>query len=175
MYVAFGGSRRLPVKYFAQIVTTVKYWWNKGYTPVVGDSWGTDYLVACACSGLEIPCKVVVACRNVPRLSYIAAGHIPQGIELYCSVLSKYRRLSRRLSERTRYVASMGRVGVAFGAGKGTLGVFARTMLKQEKKVFWHPLTIKMQEINEVLYAYDLEANEIYRGCYLLKLRGGAR
>ena len=137
--VGFAGSRSLSARWFGLVRAVVSHVRAVGGLVVVGDSWGADFLVARACSSLGVPCLVVSPPRPWSRLSFVASGRVPSGISLASAVVSPSLPLSRRLSLRSRVVASLCSVGFVFGAGRGSLGVFARSVLRRGGLVVWFP------------------------------------
>ena len=139
MVFGFAGSRSLSVQWFGLVRAVVSWVRAVGGRVVVGDSWGADFLVARACASLGVECLVVSPPSPWFRLSFVAFGRLPSGVSLACALVSPSLPLSRRLSLRSRVVASLCRVAFVFGSGRGSLGVFARSVLRRGGLVVWFP------------------------------------
>ena len=139
MRFGFAGSRSLSGRWFGLVRSVVSFVASVGGSVIVGDCWGADFLVARACSSLGVPCLVVSPPRPWSRVSFVASGRIPSGVSVASAVVSPSLPLSRRLSLRSRVVASFCQVAFVFGAGRGSLGVFARSVLSRGGLVVWFP------------------------------------
>jgi len=147
--VAFAGGRSLGSEW-AGLVSSIVSWFGqrRGYSVVVGDSWGADFLVASACSSLGISCLVVAPPRPWARLSFVGAGQIPSGVSVASAFVPPSLPLSRRLALRSRVVASFSRLAVVFGGGRGSLGVFARSVLSRGGRVLWFPCGVSVSSLS---------------------------
>jgi len=135
----FAGSRSLSARWFPLVRAVVSFVASVGGSVVVGDSFGADFLVARACASLGVPCLVVSPPSPWSRLSFVASGRLPSGVSVASALVSPSLPLSRRLSLRSRVVASFCRVAFVFGSGRGSLGVFARSVLRRGGLVVWFP------------------------------------
>lgn len=148
MRVAFAGGRSLGSEWSDLVSSVVSWFGQRGYSAVVGDSWGADFLVASACSSLGVPCLVVAPPRPWSRLSFVGAGRVPSGVSVASALVPPSLPLSARLSRRSRVVASFSSVGVVFGGGRGSLGVFARSLLSRGGRVLWFPCGVSVSSLS---------------------------
>jgi len=146
--VAFAGGRSLGSEWSGLVSSVVSWFGRRGFGVVVGDSFGADFLVASACSRLGVPCLVVAPPRPWSRLSFVASGQVPAGVLVASALVPPSLPLSRRLSQRSRVVASFSSVGVVFGGGRGSLGVFARAVLSSGGRVLWFPCGVPLSTLS---------------------------
>jgi len=168
--VAFAGGRSLGREWAPLVSSVVSFFGRRSYSVVVGDSFGADFLVASACSRLGVPCLVIAPPRPWFRLSFVGAGRVPLGVSVASAFISPSLPLSRRLSQRSRIVASFSSVGVVFGGGRGSLGVFARSILSRGGRVLWFPCGVPLSTLSR--YGLVVSSSIRFGGsvAYLLKL-----
>jgi len=168
--VAFAGGRSLGREWAPLVSSVVSFFGRRGYSVVVGDSFGADFLVASACSRLSVPCLVIAPPRPWSRLSFVASGQVPAGVSVASALVPPSLPLSRRLALRSRVVASFSNLGVVFGGGRGSLGVFARSVLSRGGRVLWFPCGVEVSTLSR--YGLVVSSSIRFGGsvAYLLKL-----
>ena len=139
MVVGFAGSRSLQARWFPLVRSVVSWVGSRGGGVVVGDAFGCDFSVARACSSLGVRCLVVAPPSPWSRLSFVASGRVPSGVVVSSALVPPSLPLSRRLALRSRVVASFCSLAFVFGSGRGSLGVFARSVLSRGGSVVWFP------------------------------------
>jgi len=157
MLVALAGGRDLGERYYPIVSAVVQELARLGSSVVVGDSVGADYYISLACSSLSVPCLVVAVRGSLPSLSFVASGSLPSGCSLSFALCSGS--LRRRLACRTSVVASFSSFGLVFGGGRGSLCIFARSILRRGGRVVWFPCGVPVSELSR----YGLKVSGSYK------------
>ena len=168
--VAFAGGRSLGSEWAPLVSSVVSFFGRRGFGVVVGDSWGADFLVASACFRLGVSCLVVAPPRPWGRLSFVGAGRVPSGVAVASALVSPSLPLSRRLAARSRVVASFSRLGVVFGGGRGSLGVFARFLLRRGGRVLWFPCGVSVSSLSRFGLSVSRQVSLFGETAYLLSI-----
>jgi len=155
--VAFAGGRDLDDRYRHIIDIAISEVSRRGWSVVVGDSVGADYFIASSCSSFGVPCLVVAVPHSLPSLSFVASSRVPSSVSLSYALCSGS--LRRRLACRTSVVASFSSFGVVFGGGRGSLGIFARSILRRGGRVVWFPCGVPVSELDR----YGLHVSGSYK------------
>ena len=166
-WVAFAGGRSLGSEWSGLVSEVVSFFGRRGFGVVVGDSWGADFWVASACSRLGVSCLVVAPPRPWSRLSFVGAGRVPS-VSVASALVPPSLPLSVQLARRSQVVASFSNIGVVFGGGRGSLGVFARSLLRRGGRVLWFPCGVSVSTLSKYGLAVAKKIPSL--GAFLLKL-----